>query len=314
VAVGVDGSAGSRAALAYALAAAAERGVGLDVIAGYTVELAYVGGAPLAVPDVTAIRNGIQAGTEDLVAEVRAEVAAGGVPGVAEVDVRIVVAAGSVAQLLIDHAHGAEMLVVGSRGRGAVRSALLGSVSLHCVTRARCPVVVVHPGATASPDPRVVVGVDGSPGGRAALEAAVSEAARTGATVDAVVSYAIEEYWTDLGTVVVPPVDVILERLRAQIDEVVTAVLADRAAAGLPVPAVTTAVVEGPAADVLVDRSRTARLLVVGGRAHGTLRGLLLGSVALACAMHASSPVMVVHPRARAAPPTSDQEAAPAQG
>jgi nucleotide-binding universal stress UspA family protein len=52
---------------------------------------------------------------------------------------------------------GAELYVVAAcpgmlpwDGRGAVRSALLGSVALHCVTHARCPVMVVHPQPTAA--------------------------------------------------------------------------------------------------------------------------------------------------------------------
>jgi nucleotide-binding universal stress UspA family protein len=56
-------------------------------------------------------------------------------------------------------------------------------------------------------------------------------------------------------------------------------------------------VVEGPAHDVLVSRAHGAALLVVGSTGHGELGSLLLGSVALHCAMHAPCPVMVVHPR-----------------
>jgi nucleotide-binding universal stress UspA family protein len=43
----------------------------------------------------------------------------------------------------------AELIVVGSRGRGALRSALLGSVSDQLIGVARCPVLVVSPGAAA---------------------------------------------------------------------------------------------------------------------------------------------------------------------
>lgn len=61
---------------------------------------------------------------------------------------------------------GAELLVVGSRGRGSIRSALFGSVSRRLASEATCPVVVVPPAATAphsdSGEPSIVCGVDGS--------------------------------------------------------------------------------------------------------------------------------------------------------
>lgn len=51
---------------------------------------------------------------------------------------------GHPAQVLIDLAADAELLVLGSRGRGGLAGAVLGSVSLHCVGHAPCPVVVVR--------------------------------------------------------------------------------------------------------------------------------------------------------------------------
>lgn len=50
---------------------------------------------------------------------------------------------GSTAPELLDAAKGADMLVVGSRGRGGFMSMLLGSTSMHCVQHAPCPVVVI---------------------------------------------------------------------------------------------------------------------------------------------------------------------------
>jgi nucleotide-binding universal stress UspA family protein len=55
-----------------------------------------------------------------------------------------VVRQGHAAQVLLDAADGADLLVVGSRGHGGFAGALLGSVSQHCVHHAPCPVVVIR--------------------------------------------------------------------------------------------------------------------------------------------------------------------------
>jgi nucleotide-binding universal stress UspA family protein len=60
------------------------------------------------------------------------------------VSVRPIVVRGNPAQVLLDAAEDADLLVVGSRGRGGFTAALLGSVAQHCVYHAGCPVVVIR--------------------------------------------------------------------------------------------------------------------------------------------------------------------------
>lgn len=74
--------------------------------------------------------------------------------------------------------------------------------------------------------------------------------------------------------------------LTATIDEV----FGEQRPAGL-----TLTVREGNPAQVLLEASAGARMLIVGSRGHGGFTGLLLGSVSAACAEHASCPVLVLH-------------------
>lgn len=297
VVVGVDGSPGSRAALTHAFLAAARRGADLEVVTSLGIELYYLGGVPVVVPDVDAIREDSAARAGAMVAEVQDELAVTFAPGVRDLPVSVRTSDLPPALALLAHAEGAALLVVGSRGRGAMRSALLGSVALHCVTHAPCPVEVVHQKPVDDGShPRVLVGVDGSDSSRAALAAAIDEAVRMGADVEAVASFVPADYWTDLRSIVIPSVEDIRSGLETRTGRLVQEVLAERGAHGDAVPAVRVAVVEGPAAEVLVHRAGPADLLVVGSRGRGAFRGLLLGSVALHCAMHAPCPVLVVHP------------------
>jgi nucleotide-binding universal stress UspA family protein len=294
VVVGVDGSPAARAALRAALTAAADRGTGLVVLSSYAGELYWLGGAGGTAPVVMDLEVATRRLAEELVATVRSEVR-----GAAAVPVTVEVTLEPPAAALVGRSAGAQLVVVGDRGRGAVRSALLGSVALHTVTHARCPVLVVRPRADgpAGP-PRVVTGTDGSAGSRAALAAAVEEAARAGARVEVVAACGPTDTWVDLSAVA-PTREEVRDDLRARVEEAVGTVLRDRAH-DARVPQVDVDVVEGAAPDVLVARARHADLLVVTTRGRGTVRGLLLGSVALHCALYAPCPVLVVRGRTRA--------------
>jgi nucleotide-binding universal stress UspA family protein len=139
IVVGVDGSAESRAALAWALDEARLRGARVLAVHAWTAPEAYAFDAPAAT--MPAMEDALrQVGERVLESAVSETVAA------ARVDVpveRRVVDAGP-AEALLAAAGDAALVVVGSRGRGGFASLLLGSVSHQVAQHAPCPVVIVR--------------------------------------------------------------------------------------------------------------------------------------------------------------------------
>lgn len=136
-------------------------------------------------------------------------------------------------------------------------------------------------------DADIVVGVDGSPSSTAALSWAVRQAELTGGRVRAVAAWEYPTYYAMAG---VFPYEDLAVRTGKVLDETVHGVLG---------PAksdveVLQNVVPGNPAQVLIDASAHAALLVVGSRGHGAFAGTLLGSVSQHCVHHAHCPVLVV--------------------
>ena len=290
VVVGIDGSDGSRAALRYALAAAARRQAELAVIAARPPRR-WAWESEDDPPGLTAELADLRERADAFWAEVRA-----GAPEAEDVPFHVLTVAGHPGDLLVEAAEQADLLVVGSRGRGAVRSALLGSVALHCVTDAPCPVAVVHPMGDRAGGP-VLAAVDAAPSGRAVLAAALDEAARLGVRLDVLTAYQGDDSWTDVVATAGPNDDEVLAALRSRVDEVVAQVRQEAAPRlGDRLPEVRTEAVLDAPADALDERSGVAQVIVVGSSAHGPRRGLALGSVALHTVVRAACPVLVVHP------------------
>lgn len=310
VVVGVDGSPGARLALGWALCEAARRNATLLLLSAFPVEAYWLDPYFLDPARVEAVREQTEAGARAVVGEVLREPDVAAVPGTAAVPVHVLAVPGAAAPALVQHSATADLLVVGSRGRGGLRSTVLGSVALHCATSAHCPVVVVHPPSGSAPAdadaPRVVVGLDGSPDGTAALLAAVVEAGHRGARVRAVRAYEAPNYWSDMYAALTPPPEERRARELERARGVVAGVLGDAA------QAVDVVVDEGPAGEVLVREAAGAELLVVGSRSRSALPGMLLGSVALHCAVHAPCPVVVVRPVVQPTPTQAGVAAVPA--
>ncbi|MGY2002621.1 universal stress protein [Blastococcus sp. SYSU DS1024] len=309
IVVGVDGSPGARLALAWALAEAARRGAELLVLSSFPVEAIWLDPGYVDPRRVEAIREDTEDRARGLVEEVLGDPDVSAVAGTADVPVRVVAVPGPAAPNLVEHATRAELLVVGSRGRGGIRSTVLGSVALHCATHAACPVVVVHAAAGSAPEgataPRVVVGLDDSPHAEAVLVTAVAAAARRGARVEAVLAYEEPNPWSEMYAVMTRAPG----QSRARALEFARGVVAE--ALGEGQSAVDVTVLEGPAGEMLARRAAGADLLVVGSRSRNTLTGMVLGSVALHCVIHAPCPVLVVRPGAAPAPRRTQAAAEP---
>ena len=151
IVVGVDGSAESQVALRFALEDAHRRGARVKAVTAYLSPEFWAASYGIAAlptiedvvdDNVTVARDTLKAVLEDA-------------PVLGEVPVDVVALPGAPASVLIEESQGATLLVVGHRGRGGFKSAVLGSVGMHCVLHATCPVTVVRPQQEPADAPRV---------------------------------------------------------------------------------------------------------------------------------------------------------------
>lgn len=135
VVVGVDGSPASTVAIDFAVAAA--DAAGCPLVAVHTWWDLLVG------PELEPLRGWGAVAVEER--RVLAEQLAGRSSTHPDVTVSTVVERSHPSRVLLAHARGARLLVVGTRGRGGFAGLLLGSVSRTMVHRSPCPVAVVPP-------------------------------------------------------------------------------------------------------------------------------------------------------------------------
>jgi len=280
VVVGVDGSAPALHAVRWAADEARRRGVGLRLVHAYDIPVGYVPG----FVDWHALHQALVARGRTWLDQARTaavEAAPALTVEVAEAE------AGAVPTLVAQSAEAA-LLVLGTRGLGGFTGLLLGSTAVALAAHARCPVVVVR-----GPDPGegpVVVGVDGTPVGEAAIAFAFAAASARGTGLVAV------HTWTDLvleTAFATGAAALDFAPLAQQAEEV----LGERLAGWqekYPDVHVTRHVSREHAARALLRHAEHAQLVVVGSRGRGGFRGLLLGSTSQHLLHHAPCAVAVV--------------------
>ena len=189
---------------------------------------------------------------------------------------------------------GAGLVVVGSRGRGGIRRALMGSVSDSVVRHAHCPVLVVRDGENESDflPGRILLAVDGSEEASTAAKTAAELAERTDSELHVVhvgevrpVSHPERRGYLARSEELQVEAQRLLEE---QVDEITSAggtVSTAHLRMGRPDEEI-----------VVLGEEIGAGLIVAGSRGLGGMRRALMGSASDSIVRHAHCPVLVVRP------------------
>lgn len=291
VVVGVDGSAASTGAVAYAAHTAATRGVPLMLVTSYTMPAAMFAEGMIPPQPVF---DELERECLPIIEAARATA----LSVAPEIEVRHAVVEGNPAQVLIEYSRKAKLIVLGSRGLGGIKGMVLGSVSAAVASHAFCPIVVTREDtAGLEKSGPVVIGIDGSEISAKATEWAFAEASARGAELIAV------HTWMDPQVQAAAAGISLTDDDWSQLEEQQNQTLAERLAgfaSRYPDVEVTRYVTRDRAVRALVEQSQNAQLVVVGSHGRGGFAGMVLGSTSRALLQAAPCPVMVVRPEAHA--------------
>lgn len=195
--------------------------------------------------------------------------------------------------VLVAEGQAADLVVVGSRGRGGFTGLLLGSTSQRLATQVKVPVVVVPEGVEEDPDARgIAVAVDGSEESRRALTFAVGEARQRGVPLKAISVVHDSNMYASTNPIAYTWVEQAIEEATIALREELTP---HREAH--PDLEVVEIVERGHPVAVIREAAEGSELLVLGSRGRGMTRSFVLGSVSQGILHHAQLPVAVLSGR-----------------
>lgn len=294
ITVGVDGSAGSSAAVAWAAKIASLRHLELRIVHGLQVAGLYYGGGMAGI-GAERLFDAVVADGQRVITDARS-LAASIAP---ELVITTDAPNDPPVPLLIDESRHARMLVVGHTGTGGFAGMLVGGTAASVASHAHCPVAVVRgrDGTTTIPDSGpVAVGIDGGPNSEPAIAVAFEEASLRGVPLVAVHAWNDVTYEDTHGTarVLTQP-----ETLEQDEDRLLTQRLGGWQEK-YPDVEIRRVLVRDRPRHALLDVGAQAQLVVVGSRGRGGFSGMLLGSTSQALVQHAECPVLVVRPEKKA--------------
>ena len=192
---------------------------------------------------------------------------------------------------IIDQAEqiGAGLIVMGGRGRGGIRRALMGSVSDSVVRHAHCPVMVVRGGASEFPN-KILLAADGSEEARLAATTAADVAERTGSELHVLHVGEVRPVYHPAWHGYVARYEELQEEAQRLLEEQVEQVKA----AGAKVAETHLGMGRPDEEIVVLGQEIGAGLIVMGNRGLGGIRRALMGSVSDSVVRHAHCPVLVV--------------------
>jgi nucleotide-binding universal stress UspA family protein len=284
-AVGVDGSEGSRHALAWAIAHTDRYGPVQPVAAWHYPWWSMT----------PTVAGGLLPPGEKEFNEITARLVEHTLEGLDRSRVLDpVVVHGSAGSALVDASADAALLVVGTRGHTGLASGLLGSVSSHCVNHAKVPVAVVPHDVPLTDDHHVVVvGYDGTQHADRAVAWAVANTP-TSTEIKLVNTWATSPMANIDASAYADLVTQATERARTESEQTLAEGVRQAKAAPGGAERTVTPISEGnDPRIVLRDLSTKADLLVLGARGHAGVAHLLLGSVTSSL-VHDPSAVTVV--------------------
>lgn len=275
--VGSDGSPGAAAAVRWAAADAQRRNAELLIIESWREPRRASGPWLASEADIAARQIEVAAELETATEQLRVEYA--------DVSISCLLSEKRPADALIAESADAVLAVVGARGLGGFANLLLGSVARQVSSAAACPVVVVRDELRQG---GVVVGVDGSPSGRAALGWAAADAARRGVPLHAVMAWSYLLPEGEQGSEPFRP-DYSADEAKRVLDTIITEVLGGEHGLELRAEAVNDLV---PRA--LLERGDHAALLVVGPGEPSLRHRIDLGSVTAQLLQHATTDLAII--------------------